>query len=156
VPGAIRLFANLLAAPAARILERAAFLKNVPLFAFMDEEQLQAVGRIVSERWEPDGAYLCRQGDEGDEMYLLVSGEVAIVKAADGRDQVIYKARPGEAIGEMQVLSRSPRAAGMQARGDIHLLVIQGSHFRALMHEYPDMSDRVIHLLVQKLAAARG
>jgi CRP-like cAMP-binding protein len=65
-------------------------------------------------------------------------------------------ARPGEAIGEMQVLSRSPRAAGMQARGDIHLLVIQGSHFRALMHEYPDMSDRVIHLLVQKLAAARG
>jgi hypothetical protein len=156
VPGAFRLFANLLATPAARILERAAFLKNVPLFAFMDEEQLQAVARIMSERWEPGGAYLCRQGDEGDEMYLLVSGEVAIVKAADGRDQVIYMARPGEAIGEMQVLSRSPRAAGMQARGDIHLLVIQGSHFRALMHEYPDMSDRVIHMLVQKLAAARG
>ena len=44
----------------------------------------------------------------------------------------------------------------MQTRGDIHLLVIQGEHFRDLMHEHPDMSDRVIQMLVDKLAAAGG
>ncbi len=154
VPGAFRLFANLLAVPAARILERARFLENVSLFAFMDEEQLQAVARIMSERWEEDDAYLCRQGDEGDEMYIIVEGEVEIIKESEGEDRVIYLAQKGEAIGEMQVLSRSARAAAMRSRGDIHLLVIEGAHFRSLMHQYPDMSDRVIQMLVEKLAAA--
>jgi LmbE family N-acetylglucosaminyl deacetylase len=156
VPGAFRLFANLLAVPAALILERARFLKNVSLFAFMNEEQLQAVARIMSERWEDGGVYLCRQGDEGDEMYIIVQGEVEIVKESGGKSQFIYQARKGEAIGEMQVLSRSRRSAAMRCKGDVHLLVIEGIHFRALMHQYPDMSDRVIQMLVQKLAAAGG
>jgi LmbE family N-acetylglucosaminyl deacetylase len=156
VPGAFRLFANILAVPAARILERARFLKNVPLFAFMNEDQLQAVARIMSERWEVDGVYLCHQGDEGDEMYIIVQGEVEIIKESGGKDQIIYLARTGEAIGEMQVLSKSPRAAAMRANTDIHLLVIEGSHFRSLMHQYPSMSDRVIQMLVDKLAAAGG
>jgi hypothetical protein len=154
VPGAFRLLANLLAVPAARILERARFLENVSLFAFMNEEQLQAVARIMSERWEEDAAYLCRQGDEGDEMYIIVEGEVEIIKESEGVDRVIYLAQEGEAIGEMQVLSRSARAAAMRSKGDVHLLVIEGGHFRSLMHQYPGMSDRVIQMLVEKLAAA--
>jgi len=156
VPGAFRLFANLLAVSAALVLERARFLENVALFAFMDEQQLQAVARIMSERWEDGGVYLCHQGDEGDEMYIIVQGEVEIIKESGEKPQIIYQAKKGEAIGEMQVLSRSPRSAAMQCRGDVRLLVIEGTHFRALMHQYPDMSDRVIHMLVQKLAAAGG
>ena len=56
----------------------------------------------------------------------------------------------------MQVLSRSPRSAAMRCKEDVRLLVIEGNHFRNLMHQYPDMSDRVIQMLVQKLAAAGG
>ena len=156
VPGAFRLFANLLAVPAARILERAQFLRNVSLFAFMNEAQLQAVARIMSERWEVDGVYLCHLGDEGDEMYIIVQGEVKIIKESEKENQVIYLAKAGEAIGEMQVMSKSTRTAAIQAEGDIHLLVIEGAHFRDLMHQYPDMSDRMIQMLVQKLAAAGG
>ena len=156
MPGAFRLFANLLAVPAARVLERARFLENVSLFAFMNEEQLQALARIMSERWEEDGEYLCHQGDEGDEMYIIVQGDVDIVKEAGDEHQIIYQAKKGEAIGEMQVLSRSARAAAMRCKGDVHLLVIEGAKFRSLMHQYPDMSDRVIQMLVQKLAAAGG
>jgi len=156
VAGAFRLFANLLAVPAARVLERARFLKNVSLFAFMNEEQLQAVARIMSERWGEDSEYLCHQGDDGDEMYIIVQGDVEIVKESGEEDKIIYRANKGEAIGEMQVLSRSARAAAMRCKGDVHLLVIEGDHFRSLMHQYPDMSDRVILMLVQKLAAAGG
>ncbi len=154
VPGAFRLFSNLLAVPAALTLERARFLANVALFTFMDEEQLQTVAKIMSERWEDGGVYLCHQGDEGDEMFIIVQGEVEIVKESGGKSQIIYRAKKGEAIGEMQVLSRSARSAAMRCKGDVHLLVVQGAHFRELMHQYPDMSDRVIQMLVQKLAAA--
>ena len=89
-------------------------------------------------------------------MYLIAAGEVEIIKEAGGTDSLLYLAKAGEAIGEMQVLSRRARAAAMRARGDGHLLAIQGDHFRALMHQYPEMSDRVIDTLVHKLAAAAG
>jgi LmbE family N-acetylglucosaminyl deacetylase len=154
VPGAFRLFANLLAVPAALVLERARFLEKVPLFVFMNEEQRQAVARIMSERWDDDGVYLCHQGDEGDEMYIIVQGEVEIIKETGEKPQIIYLSKKGEAVGEMKVLSRSPRSAAMRCKGDVHLLVIEGTHFRALMHKYPDMSDQVIQTLVHKLAAA--
>jgi CRP-like cAMP-binding protein len=62
----------------------------------------------------------------------------------------------GEAIGEMQVLSRSARTAAMRCKGDVRLLVIEGEHFRSLIHQYPDMVNQVIQMLVQKLAAAGG
>jgi CRP-like cAMP-binding protein len=156
VAGAFRLWANILAAPAARILERAEFLKQVSLFASLEEEQLQLVARIMSERWETDGGYLCHQGDEGDEMYILMQGEVKIIKESGQEQRVIYLAKRGEAIGELQVLSNNPRAATMQARGDVHLLVLEGSQFRSLMHHYPDITDRVIQMLVQRLATAGG
>lgn len=156
VPGAFRIFANLLAVPAALILERARFLGNVPLFAFMNEEQIQAVARIMSERWGEDEEYLCHQGDEGDEMYIIVQGEVEIIKESEEGHPIIYTSKVGEAIGEMQVLSRSARAAAMRCKGDVRLLVIEGEHFRSLIHQYPDMVNQVIQMLVQKLAAAGG
>jgi len=110
----------------------------------------------MSERWGEDGEYLCHQGDEGDEMYIIVQGEVEIIKESEEGHPIIYMSKVGEAIGEMQVLSRSARAAAMRCKGDVRFLVIEGDHFRSLMHQYPDMVNLVIQMLVQKMAAAGG
>jgi len=152
VKGAFQLFANMLAIPAARVLERIKFLKDVALFSFMSEEQLQGVARIMTERWENDGSYLCHQGDEGNELYIIVEGQVEIIDESSGEDQVILTEQPGACIGELAALEIIPRVAAMRAKGETRLLVLQGSDFRSLIHENPDMSQRVIQLLVRKLA----
>jgi LmbE family N-acetylglucosaminyl deacetylase len=156
VPGAFRLFANILALPTARILIRAEFLKNVSLFSFMTEEQLQEVARIMSERWANDREYLCRQGDKASEMYIIVQGEVEIVKKIRSKEKVIRLAKQGEAIGEMAVLGKIPHVAAMRAKGNAHMLVIEAPHFRALTHQHSDISDRMIQILVNKLAEAES
>ena len=152
VTGAFQLFANLLAIPAARVLERIKFLKDVALFSFMSEEQLQGVARIMTERWEEDGFYLCHQGDEGNDMYIIVEGQVENIDESGSEDQVILTEQPGACIGELAALEIIPRVAAMRTKGEVRLLVLQGSHFRSLIHENPDMSQRVIQLLVRKLA----
>lgn len=156
VPGGFRLFANLLALPLAKILARADILGKASLFSFMDQEQLQEAARIVIERCVQGGVYLCQQGDEGDKMYVIAQGEVEIIKEVDGRDHVIYLAKAGEIIGEMEVLGNMVRSAAMRTKNEARLLVIAGNQFRALMHKHPDMSDQVIKILVSKLAAAGG
>lgn len=150
VPGAFRLFANLLSLSAARILKRTTWLKDVSIFAFMDEAQLRAVAQIMTERWLATESWLGHEGDIEDEMYVITQGAVEIIRESSA-DQVIHVAQPGEVIGEMEVLGHIPRAAAMRAKGNVHLLVISGGDFRALMQTYPDMSARVIQMLVDKM-----
>ncbi|MCI0828123.1 MAG: cyclic nucleotide-binding domain-containing protein, partial [Chloroflexi bacterium] len=140
--------------PAARVLERVKFLKGVALFSFMSDEQLQGVARIMTERWEADGTYLCHQGDEGNDMYIIVEGQVEIIDESGREDQVILTEQAGACIGELAALEIIPRVAAMRTKGEVRLLVLQGSHFRSLIHENPDMSQRVIQMLVRKLADA--
>src|SRR5262249_1638387 len=66
VPGAIRLFANLLGLAQARVLERAALLRGVDLFASLPDEDLYQAARAVSERWVPGGEELVREGERGN------------------------------------------------------------------------------------------
>ena len=152
VKGAFRLFFNVLALPAALILERVEFLRNAPLFSFMTEEQLHGVARLLTERWVEDGEYLCHQGDKGNELYIIVQGEVDIIDESNGVNKIIHTDREGSCIGELAVLESIPRVAAMRAKGDARLLVLEGTDFQSLIYEHPNMSYRVIRLLVRRLA----
>ncbi len=154
VPGAFRLFANLLALPEARILERIAFLQKIDLFSALTEAQLDAVARIMVERWVEAGAYLCRQGDLGDELFVVYRGEVEVVREAAGAEQVIFTAREGDSLGELAVLGNIPRTASLRTRESAQLLVIEGPQFLSLLRQNPDMSIQLIQLLVKRLVPA--
>jgi hypothetical protein len=156
VPGAFRLFANILAMPEARILERIEFLKKISLFSLLTEQQLDAVARIMSERWVEDGVYICRQGESGDELYIIYLGRVEVVRESEGQEQIIYLAKEGDCIGEMAILGDIPRTASLRAQGNVQLLVIEGIHFHALLRQNPDMSIQMIKLLVNRLVPSEG
>jgi hypothetical protein len=152
VPGAFRLLANILAIPAGRILERIEFLKKISLFSLMSEQQLENVARIMSERWVEDGDTICRQGELGDESYIVYTGRVEVVRSFNGREETIFIAKEGDCLGEMAVLGNIPRTASLRCRGNVQLLVIEGRHFISLIHQHPDMAIQIIQLLVKRLA----
>lgn len=149
VPGAFRLLANLLALPEALLLERVERLRRLSLFSFMTDEQLAAVARIVSERYERAGAYLCHQGESGRELFIVMRGEVEIVKHSD-TGTVLRKGSEGQVVGEFAVLADIPRTADLRASTDVHLLVISGVHFRALIRQHAEIAENVIRQLVMK------
>jgi histidine decarboxylase len=134
-----------------RVLDLVHFIKDVSLFAFMSEEQLLTVASLLTERYEGGDVYLCRQGDPGDEMYIIIQGAVDIIVEINGTSHEIDQAGPGDAIGEMAVLVNMPRTATLRVRGNVHLLTIQRADFRSLMQRYPSISDRVIQMMVNRL-----
>ena len=155
VPGAFRLFLNILALPEARILERIEFLRKLSLFSFMTDQQLDSVARIMSERWVEEGAYICRQGELGDELYIVYHGKVEVIRESGGQDQVIFLAKDGDCLGEMAVLGDIPRTASLRAQGSSQLLVIEGRHFVSLLRQNPDMAIQMIKLLVNRIAPSK-
>jgi LmbE family N-acetylglucosaminyl deacetylase len=156
VSGALRLFANILALPEARIQERIEFIRKVSLFSLLTEQQMDAIARIMSERWVEDGIDICRQGEFGDELYIVYQGTVEVIRQTGDREQTLFVAKEGDCLGEMAVLGNIPRVASLRARGDVHLLIIEGTHFHSLLRQHPEMSIHMIKLLVNRLVPSEG
>lgn len=116
-------------------------------FSGMPVEQLHwlaARTHIVS---EPAGAAIFRERETGDAMYVVRSGEVAIVTAA-GRELALLKA--GDAFGEQALLAEQPRSASAIARTDCELLRLDRDDFLQVLHAFPDRADYFARLVLQR------
>jgi hypothetical protein len=153
VPGAIRLFANLLGLAEARVRERMEHLRGLELIGHMDEPELYDAARIVSERWVAAGTWLGRQGEPGRELFLLLDGEIEVVKHLPHGDHVLYVARPGESLGELSLLAGIPRSASMRTVTDVAVLVLRAEAFETWLQSRPDLGRRLLQLLARKVVA---
>jgi CRP-like cAMP-binding protein len=107
------------------------------------------VARIVSEKHAAAGTYLCRQGELGQELFIIIMGDVEIVQHTD-RGSVVLKAHEGQVVGEFAILADIPRTADLRALTNVHLLAVSSIHFRALIRQYPEIAEHVIRQLVMK------
>ncbi len=136
--------------PALSLMERILFLRRVPLFADLAPVELKYVGAIATERLYPNGDVIARQGEIGDEMYMIVSGEVRVLAGA-GNSPELARRKAGEYVGEMAVISREPRMASLVAAGAARLLCIDQQHFEGLLRERPETSLAVMRVLCARL-----
>ena len=74
------------------------FLKKVPLFADLPEEDLQRLQAIVTEENLPAGTILFTEGEIGDKAYVILSGEIEILKESGGRPVLLAVDGPALAL----------------------------------------------------------
>ncbi|MFH1571107.1 MAG: HEAT repeat domain-containing protein [Gemmatimonadota bacterium] len=132
-------------------LEKVFFLKSVPLFGHIPGEEIVELVPIIQEVDVPAGQTFIRRGDEGDCLYVLVEGEVA-VELGGGRQAVM---RSGEVIGELAVLTEQPRTADCTARSDLVLLRIDKGAFWELMNHQPRITIEIMRVLVDRYVRRR-
>jgi NADH:ubiquinone reductase (H+-translocating) len=78
------------------------------------------------------GEIVFEEGDAGDSLLMILSGQVEVIKRVDSELQRIRTLGPGEYFGEMALLGRQPRSATTRALTALDLLVLPGSDFTAL------------------------
>ena len=132
-------------------LERILLLRDVPIFSNLSPEDLKQVADIAREQWFPDGAILCRAGEEGNAMYIIVSGGVRVQKDADGNEKDLAVRREGDFVGEMAIIESAPRMATLRALGELRVLVIDGEAFTAILRDRPEVSISMMKTLSRRL-----
>jgi NADH:ubiquinone reductase (H+-translocating) len=89
-------------------------------------------GRGATQAHYEPGEIVFNEGDTGDSLYMILAGQVEVLKRFDRQTQVVRTLGPGEYFGEMALLGRHPRSAGTRALSALDLLVLPGSDFSAL------------------------
>jgi LmbE family N-acetylglucosaminyl deacetylase len=156
VPGAFRLFANLLAIPAVRVAERMEFMRGTELFASLPDPQLARLARITSERLVKGGTVISSQGDPAREVYVVREGEVSILRRRDGVETELAVCGRGTCIGEVAALGKVTRTASVVARGPARLIVLEEEQLEWLLEAEPEVSRALLMLLAKRMAAEAG
>jgi CRP/FNR family transcriptional regulator, cyclic AMP receptor protein len=100
------------------------------------------------------GSVLFEEGQPGDYMYVVQTGEVEIRRRVGDRDRVLAVLPAGEFFGEMAILNGRPRSATAVVRTASRLLVIEGKTFEAMLRARPEIALRIIKALATRLESA--
>jgi CRP-like cAMP-binding protein len=100
------------------------------------------------------GTVLFEEGQPGDYMYVVASGEVEIRRLVGETERVLAVLTAGEFLGEMAILNGRPRSATAVVRNDARLFVIEGKTFEAMLRARPEIAMRIIKTLALRLDSA--
>jgi sigma-B regulation protein RsbU (phosphoserine phosphatase) len=130
-----------------------ALLKHVPLFVSLPPSALADMAVSLQENRYSAGTVLFREGDYGDRFYIVLDGEIAIVKALGSDDERLLGRRgAGEFVGEMSLLSRDGlRTASVRVEADARVLELTRADFDALLHRYPLLAYEMLRVLSIRL-----
>ena len=121
-------------------------LKDVPFFSSISKKDLAAVAQQTDEIDVPEGKVLAREGDIGQEFFVIDSGAAEVTRGGEH----VADLGPGDFFGEMALLEAERRTATVTASSAMELIVMTRSSFRALDRTMPE-----VHATVAQAIAGR-
>lgn len=101
-----------------------AAMRQVRFFQGFDDRELLRLMNICTVRQLEPGAYLFREGEPGERLYVTLEGHVEVRKHLEGEHRLLATLPPGTTLGEMAILDNDPRSADAVARDHVRLFEI--------------------------------
>lgn len=151
------------------IVERMILLKRVSIFDSLPVDRLRVLAGACTERLYTRDSVIFRKGAPGDELYIVVEGEVnvglfdlesengdAINEAGNGSGAFTRLATytAGGVFGEMTLFHGGKRSATAVAATDVIMLALRGGVLTALLHQYPDIAVELLAAFSDRLRVA--
>jgi CRP-like cAMP-binding protein len=137
-------------------LDKMLVLRTAPLFCHLAPEELAHLARRSVETTYPSGSTLFREGSLGDEVLILLEGEVTLLQGDKADEQVVGVEVEGGLIADTAVLAPAPRSVTARAGANgTRVLRLHGYAFREALHANPIMTSEVIRLLAPRLHSSR-
>ena len=122
-------------------------LKQIPLFKHLSYVQLVAVLNVSDVKAYPKGTHIFQEGQMGEELYVVLDGEVGIEK--NGIE--LASLGSGALFGEMAIMDKAPRSALAIATADTRLIEVGRAKLFALMRKEKDVAVKLLWCFVQVL-----
>ena len=98
-----------------------------------------------------DGEVIIRQGESGNCMYIIQSGEVEVIRDNNGKEVRLALRKEGDFFGEMALFSRELRSATIRALGDARILTVDRKNLLNSIQKDPSLAFRIIETLSKRV-----
>lgn len=122
---------------------RLARLREIPLFSELTASELRIVDNLLHEREFVKGEIVFDEGEEGQAIYLILTGKVLICRQGRPTDGAIAELTPGQCFGELALLDDSPRMAQVRAAEDCVLAVFFREDFLGLLQTHAGIASKI-------------
>jgi serine/threonine protein phosphatase PrpC/CRP-like cAMP-binding protein len=133
---------------ARRLALKREVLQRMPLFARLADRELLRVMQAVEVRSYADGQVVITEGEKGDELFIVLSGKVAVSRGGE----VLTRLGAGEHFGEMALIRAVPRSATVNAAGPAELVAIRRQDFFELLRTEHEIAVKMLWQFLGVLA----
>jgi signal transduction histidine kinase len=131
-------------------------LRKIPLFADLSEEDLERLYQMAETVSIPARQLVLWEGDPGDSLFVVLTGELEVTKRQDGQDILLALRKPGQFFGEMALLERAPRSASVRTLQESRLLVISQAAFHTLLSCSPSAPLKILRTVTSRLRSTES
>lgn len=131
-------------------------LHHIALFANLPQGELDALAENLRERLYPPDTVLFEEGEAGDRFYIILEGDIAILKARGTKNEQLLNYRgAGQIIGEMSLLNQDGlRTASAVTHTACKTLELSRAEFDALLARRPNLAFEMMRVLSSRLSEA--
>jgi len=98
-----------------------------------------------------DGEDIIKQGDSGNCMYVIQSGEIEVIRDNNGKEVRLALRKEGDFFGEMALFSRELRSATIRALGEARILTVDRKNLLNSIQKDPSLAFRIIETLSKRI-----
>jgi signal transduction histidine kinase len=131
-------------------------IKASPMFSGLREEDVVDLVNGGRRRIVEPGACLIKEGDWGDSLLVILSGEVEVVRDTGDSETMLAHFGAGSYVGEMSLIDNAPRTATVRSLTKSEVLEITREQFDHLLDESPDACRALIRTILGRLKSTEG
>ncbi len=128
-------------------------LKKVKFFDTLTEDELKEIASLSKLEEYKEGETIFSEGDEGERLFVIISGAVRISKNIPGMgEEALSILRAGDYFGEMSLIDNAPRSADARTHEDSSLMTLSKKDLEGLMDEKKDIGYKILSKFVETLS----
>ncbi|SFR00321.1 Crp/Fnr family transcriptional regulator [Desulfoscipio geothermicus] len=129
------------------------YLKKIPLFAFLTDEQLAEVDKVILERAYQKGRIIFMEGEPGEAVFFVKSGRIKVTKqTSDGREHILHFINPGEIFAEVIMFDDDGTyPATAEVVEDCTVGLIRNADMERIINQKPGIALGMLRIMARRL-----
>ena len=128
------------------------FLKSTKFFKNLNDEDLVSLEKYAELKKYQKNEMIFSEEESGDELFIIKSGTVKVLRQIKNEEQTIVILNPGEFFGEMALFDKHPRSASVKMMDDGELVVLEKSDFDQMKTEVPSLVIKLMEIVITTLS----
>ena len=127
-------------------------LKTINYFFGLENAELEAIQKYISEKSVSKGEILLMEGEWSDFLYFLMAGLVKVYKTSqNGKEQILHIAPPGESLNDVSTFDGGTNQASMVAMTPVSLYAVRKEDLKTILEDHPRIYINILKALAYRI-----